>query len=107
MTVYELTMGSDNDIRHFTCSLDSIGMSGWRWLKLMTIQDVRNGTYTRTEHTEVDPIAHPRNYFSSLWRGRKMSDGVIYLYSAFGSPSRLPLDAFDEMPIIYTCKSTD
>ena len=100
MTVYELTMGSDNDVRHFTFSLHSTSKSGWCWMKLMTIQDVRNGIYSRTEHTEVDPVASPHDYFSSLWRGRKMSDGVIFLYGAFGGSSRIPLDEFDERTII-------
>ena len=100
MTVYELTMRSDNDVRHFTCSLHSTSKSGWCWMKLMTIQDVRGGTYTRKEHTEVDPITSPHEYFSSLWRGRKMSDGVIFVYSEFGGTSRIPSDEFEEMTII-------
>ena len=100
MPVYERTMGHDNDGRHFTFSLHSTSKSGWCWMKLMTIQDVRNGIYSRTEHTEVDPITNPRNYFSSLWRGRKMSDGVIFLYGPFGGTSRIPLDEFEEMTII-------
>ena len=100
MTVYELTMVSDNDVRHFTFSLHSTSKSGWCWLKLMTIQDVRDGTYTRKEHTAVDPIEKHHDYFSSLWRGRTMSDGVLFLYGAFGGTSRIPLDEFDEMTII-------
>ena len=107
MPLYELALGFDQEIRQFTFSLEAMGKSGWCWLKLIAMQSLKHGTYICLEHTEVDPADDFYHMFSHPWRGRKMSNGEVYIFKIYDNRHGQLLDEVDEITILPEDLQTD